>query len=482
MELNNSYAKQSLHGFLNQRYLAILVTLIVIFVTVVLFMRHSAMDDTTDYYMQYDAQVLSEHYAVSDQIMEFDVGIKEYYWGISQLPQAYKQLLGIIEKKLDGIKNEPVLANDLSPNKLLSNELLNKTTVYQLKQHAIYILPYFSEEKNETFFVIHIFNQQHEAIFYQSWLNSFILLVALCLAFVIFYSLHTNKSITRQMSGFHHYINTMSQLDYTQLKQHKLPKTIQFSELVNSATSLQTSLLAQYDLQQSQQALLTREKHFLTSLSHELRTPIAIISAALTLLNSSKNINAKDKSKLIKLNNAHLKMKQLTQTLLQLWRSEQHSNVVSANVNGQYAIANKVFLLDELIEQAVTSCQQQFSRKNIQFVIEMDEHIRLYGQYELADILMNNLLRNACQYTADGNIKLVLKNKALMIENRITDNAISEINDDTTKLNYGYGLGLFLAEKICQQCHWSLDISSTDHFFRVKVRLNDANEDENIDL
>lgn len=479
MELNNSHAKQSLHGFLNQRYLAILITLIVIFVTIVLFMRHSAMDDTTDYYMQYDAQVLSEHYDVSDKIMEFDVGIKEYYWGIGQLPQAYKQLLGITEKKLDSLKNESILINELLPNKLLPNELINKTTVYQLKQHVIYILPYFSEDKNETFFVIHIFNQQHEAIFYQSWLNSFILLVALCLVFVIFYSLHTNKSITRQMSDFHHYINTMSQLDYTQLKQHKLPETIQFAELVNSATSLQTSLVTQYELQHSQQALLTREKHFLTSLSHELRTPMAIISAALTLLNSSENINTKDKCKLTKLNNAHLKMKQLTQTLLQLWRSEQHSNVVSAKVNGQYQIANKVFLLDELIEQAVTSCQQQFSRKNIQFVIEMDEHIRFYGQYELADILIHNLLRNACQYTADGKIKLVLKNKSLLVENSIADNAISAINDDTTELNYGYGLGLFLAEKICQQCHWSLELSSTDYFFRVKVRLN---EDENINL
>lgn len=483
MQFNNSQAKQSLQRFLNQRYLAILVTLIVIFVTVVLFMRHSAMDDTTDYYMQYDAQVLSEHYAISDKIMEFDAGIKEYYWGTHQLPQAYKQLLGITEKMLDGRNNKPNLANDLLPNKLFPNELftelLNETRVYQSEQHVIYILPYFSEAKNEIFFVVHIFDQQHEAIFYQSWLNSFILLVALCLAFVIFYSLHTNKIITRQMSDFHQYISTMSQFDYAQLQQHTLPETIQFEELVNSATSLQASLLAQHELQHSEQALLTREKHFLSSLSHELRTPIAITSAALTLLNNSENINATDKGKLLKLNNAHLKMKQLTHTLLQLWRSEQNSSVVSDNVVQQYQIANKVFLLDELIEQAVISCQQQFSRKNIQFVIEMDEHIRLYGQYELADILMNNLLRNACQYTADGNIKLVLKNKSFVIENRIAENAIPAAGDETMQRSYGYGLGLFLAEKICQQCRWPLDVSSTDHVFRVKASLNDANEDEN---
>jgi signal transduction histidine kinase len=474
VEFNNSHARKSLHRFLNQRYLAILVTLTAILVSVVLFMRHSAMDDTTDYYMQYDAQVLSEHYAVSDKIMEFDAGIKEYYWGTNQLPQAYKQLLGIAENQLNEIKNEPVLANESLPN-----ELLNETNIYQLEQHVIYILPYFSEAKNEILFVVHIFDQQHEAMFYQAWLNSFILLVALCLAFVIFYSLHTNKSITRQMSDFHHYISTMSQFDYTQLQQHTLPVTIQFEELVNSATNLKASLLAQHEFQHSEQALLTREKHFLSSLSHELRTPIAITSAALTLLNNSENINATDKGKLLKLNNAHLKMKQLTQTLLQLWRSEQSSSVVSENIDGQYQIANKVFLLDELIEQAVTSCQQQFSRKNIQFVIEMDEHMRLYGQYELADILINNLLRNACQYTADGNIKLVLKNKALMVENRIAENAISAISDEATEISYGYGLGLFLAEKICQQCCWPLGVSSTDHVFRVEVSLNDANEDEN---
>jgi signal transduction histidine kinase len=129
--------------------------------------------------------------------------------------------------------------------------------------------------------------------------------------------------------------------------------------------------------------------------------------------------------------------------------------------------------LDELIEQAVTSCQQQFSRKNIQFVIEMDEHIHLYGQYELADILINNLLRNACQYAADGKIKLTLKNKCLLIENSITNNVMLLSNDETTEQSYGYGLGLFLAEKICQQCEWSLDITSAENLFSIKVNLSD---------
>jgi len=73
-------------------------------------------------------------------------------------------------------------------------------------------------------------------------------------------------------------------------------------------------------------------------------------------------------------------------------------------------------------------------------------------------------------------------NKLAWPPNLIADNAITAISDEATELNYGYGLGLFLAEKICQQCQWSLDISSTAQLFRVKVGLNDVNEDEKNDF
>lgn len=46
-----------------------------------------------------------------------------------------------------------------------------------------------------------------------------------------------------------------------------------------------------------------------------------------------------------------------------------------------------------------------------------------------------------------------------MVENSIAGHAISAVCDETAELSYGYGLGLFLAEKICQLCRWSLDIT-----------------------
>ena len=171
-----SQSKPSLHQFLNQRYLAILVLLIIVFSAVIVFMRYSAMDDTTDYYMYYDAQVLSEYYQVTDDIIEFDAGRKEYYWGVKRLPKRYQVLLEINDDQ--------------------SNLVLDEGHLYKLEDKIIYILPYYSIEKAEIFFVLHLFDLKGEAVFYQSWQNAFIFLVTLFLLLVIFYSLHTNRQIT----------------------------------------------------------------------------------------------------------------------------------------------------------------------------------------------------------------------------------------------------------------------------------------------
>lgn len=450
-----SQRKHSLHRFLNQRYLAILVLLIILFSTVILFMRYSAMDDTTDYYMHYDAQVLSEYYQVTDDIVEFDAGRKEYYWGIKRLPKRYRLLLEINEGQTSLISNE--------------------TQIFQMADKVVYILPHNSVEKAEIFFVLHLFDLKSEAMFYQSWQNAFIFLTTLLLLLVIMYSLHTNRQITQQMADFSLWIQSMSRLEYSELQRHKIPKTINFEELVHSANFLQSSLLTQYDLQHKEQALLTREKHFLSSLSHELRTPMAIMAAALTLLNKSDDIITKDRDKLTKLTKAHLKMKQLTNTLLQLWRGQQDS---TQNQVGN-ELQNKVFLLDELVENSVLACQEHFSKRRISFAVNMQGNTRLFSHLELADILISNLLRNACQYSVNGKVNVDINNHCLFIENDILD--VSDAGSVITYLDgaevaYGYGIGLFLAEKICLQQQWQLKITSKATLFKVQVTFKDSQE------
>ena len=355
-----------------------------------------------------------------------------------------------------------------------NNLALDESQIYQLEDKIIYILPYYSIEKAEIFFVLHLFDLKDEAMFYQSWQNAVILLVTLFLLVVIFYSLHTNRKITRQMADFSLWVQSMSHLEYKALQQQKMPESLSFAELVNSAKFLQSSLLTQYELQHKEQALLTREKHFLSSLSHELRTPMAIMAAALTLLNNSDAITATDKSKLVKLNKAHLTMKQLTNTLLQLWRGQQE---LTQQKQVSHALQNKVFLLDEIVENSVSACEEHFSKRKICFAVRMQGNTSLFGQLELADILITNLLKNACQYSVLGKVKVDISDHTLLIENDIL--AVGAAENNTLELEeagvtYGYGVGLFLAETICQQQQWQLNISSNAQRFTVEVVFHDA--------
>ena len=448
-----NFSKNSLHRYLNQRYLAILLLLITLFGALILFMRSSAMDDTTDYYMHYDAQVLSEYYKKGDDIAEFDEGYKEYYWGIKNLPERYRLLLKVNDEQ--------------------AKVTVNETQTFKLADKFVYILPYFSPEKAEILFVLHIFSLQSEAMFYQSWQSAFTLLMTLLLVFVILYSLYTNRHITRQMTGFSDWIQSMNHLSYDELQRQKPPEFLIFDELICSANYLQSSLLTQFDLKQKEQALLTREKHFLSSLSHELRTSMAITAAALTLLNKSEQLIAKDRATLAKLHRAHLTMKQLTNTILQLWRG-QHPSSQNIVVNERQ---NKIFLLDELVEKSMQACQQQFSRRNLSFEVNIQGNTKIFSQLELADILIQNLLRNACQYSANDKVKLEINNHCLLIENSIGENNDSEkttTNQEMSDVNYGYGVGLFMAETICQQQDWQLKITSKASVFTVQVNFSDT--------
>lgn len=202
---------------------------------------------------------------------------------------------------------------------------------------------------------------------------------------------------------------------------------------------------------------------------------MAIMTAALTLLNKSNELIAKDRDKLVKLNNAHLTMKQLTNALLQLWRGQQES----AQNNIQSELQNKVFLLDELVENSVSACQQHFFRRNIFFAINMQGNTKLYGQFELAEILINNLLRNACQYSVNGKVTVDLNKHCLIVENDILtiDNTEKVTQPaDKADITYGYGVGLFLVEKICQQQKWQLTVTSTAVLFTVQITFHNVQD------
>ncbi|MFO6005112.1 ATP-binding protein, partial [Pseudomonas aeruginosa] len=81
-----------------------------------------------------------------------------------------------------------------------------------------------------------------------------------------------------------------------------------------------------------------------------------------------------------------------------------------------------------------------------------------------ARIIIGNLLRNALQYSDEGVVEIVVRDRSLLISNPI---GAAQGTDES--MAFGYGLGLDLVQRLCQKSGWRLHYSSDEQRFRCEL-------------
>ena len=397
------------------------------------------MDDTTEYYMFYEGEILSEFYQPTEKIAEFDQGHKEYYWGNKILAKKYKELL----------KKSPLKNNELG--------------LYQLKNQTVYILPYWNKIKAKRFYVIHLFANNGQLFSGNKLKNIFTLLMVVFLVGVFMFMIKTNRQVSKQIKDFHQWLQAITDKQQVDNIDSTLPTNFNFIELTDTAKIVQTSLKEQLQLQHAERKRLKQQEYFLSSLSHELKTPLAIISAATSLMAKRNELNEKDQNALNKLIKATKKMQQLTQILLQLWRQQPSRQGVD-----KFSLAN-------IVEQAIMECQQHFSEQKIHFNVTLIASENCLGLKSLAMIVIDNLIRNACQYSNTAEVIIVIDRCKLFVSNQYNEQYINEplMLDAVVAQEqmYGFGLGLYLVDKICNQQSWLFNVNMTENEFNAQINF-----------
>ena len=105
-----------------------------------------------------------------------------------------------------------------------------------------------------------------------------------------------------------------------------------------------------------------------------------------------------------------------------------------------------------MMEILLEDNQYLLQGKIIELNFEIDELILKLAPTPCR-LILNNIIRNAFQYTAQGNINIYFESKVLIIENINTGNTEFESENS----DYGYGLGLQLVDKIIDKMHWSYE-------------------------
>ena len=422
-------AAQTLIHYLNRRYFAIAIAIFALFTFLIAYLSLGTMDETSEYYMFYEAEVFTEKYAPGSEIEEFDPGYKEYYWGTAELPARYRQLLGGELPKL------------------------NQLSYHTRGETGIYLLPYALEEAPGIFYVIHIFPDIGSFGSEHPVLSLVLPGSAAILLGLILYIYLVNRRISRAVNQLSRWVGGLGDSKLLHQLPPPIPQDLDFSELRETASILHTSLGHQHRLYHQQQQLLEREQEFLTALSHELRTPIAVIGAALDLLATRDDMPDTGIRALGKIQKANLNMKSLTQSLLQLWRKQPPSS------------PGREMSVAAAIKQARTECCRLHPDSPPDFRLTATGDPSLTTQPTLLRVLINNLLRNACQYGLHAPIEIALYDDRL----RITNAKNPDRDHLQGEREYGYGLGLYLVEQICLHNSWQCAIDNSPAQFSVEI-------------
>lgn len=190
-----------------------------------------------------------------------------------------------------------------------------------------------------------------------------------------------------------------------------------------------------------------REREFLRYASHELRTPLGIIQASLDTLELQAQGESAPINRALK---ASKNVRQLSSALL--WLARESGRTIKKSTTD----------IAELTTQIIDDHCYLLQDKRVDIHVNKTIDIILIEE-GLYSIVFSNLIRNAFQYCADGDIDIILSEKSLKISNPyyVAEETASEA------LVQSFGIGLQLVQRICQKLSWRFDFQ--ENFDSVSV-------------
>ena len=241
------------------------------------------------------------------------------------------------------------------------------------------------------------------------------------------------------------------------------------------------------------QNLLKSREQLISTVSHDLKTPLSTIVGYTELLGNSA-INTKQSYFVKNIKNSSEYISQLVQDLLDFSKIEA----------GKIAIEKVPFSLTETIYEVAHNIQSVYKQKNIELIISVDESFnrRMIGDPFRLKQILSNIIGNAFKFTEEGFIKIngyALSDEPFFVI-KIEDSGIgikeenqqlvfeefAQANESIEKKYGGTGLGLAICKKIIAILGGQLNLESTfgkGSTFEVKLPLQfDSSENSVVEI
>lgn len=219
-----------------------------------------------------------------------------------------------------------------------------------------------------------------------------------------------------------------------------------------------------------------KQKQFVADASHELKTPLSVILANTDILASHKDETVESQMKWVENTRAEaVRMAELVNQLLFLAKNDDGLKVQMQDVN-----------FSNCVEGIVLGYDAVFYEKQHKFSYEVTPDVWVVGNEGQLKQLVTILLDNANKYSkGEGNITLRLQNNGkhctLTVANdseQLSEEQLSHLFDrfytvdnSRNKNNGGNGLGLNIAQVICQTHNGSIRVSCENGRTAFEVTL-----------
>ena len=227
-----------------------------------------------------------------------------------------------------------------------------------------------------------------------------------------------------------------------------------------------------------------RKNDIIVYLAHDLKTPLTSIIAYLSLLNESPDMSEEQRAKYTGISLE--KAKRLGELINEFFEITRY-NLQNITLD------KKEFYLYVLLEQVMDSFAAVFKQKGLEWKIEVDDKILIYGDPDRLARGFENLLRNAVSYCysnslievygmIDGdNAEILVRNQGKTIPKHQLNNLFEKfyrLDEARSSETGGAGLGLAIAKEIIELHDGTIKANSQNEYTTFIIRLPRKKEEQ----
>jgi signal transduction histidine kinase len=204
--------------------------------------------------------------------------------------------------------------------------------------------------------------------------------------------------------------------------------------------------------------LVERDREFNADVSHELRSPLTVITGATELLLAQPDLDTKVRTRLLRIARAARQSADITTALLHLVRAEQGTNKDSGAQSVGDIVRDVVHLHEPLIGNKPLTLR----------VVEQDR-VSVIAPESVVAVTVGNLIGNAMRYTPEGEVVITIGSGRVRVEDTgpgIPEEELEQVFERHYRgqniTGKGAGLGLAIVKRLCELYGWSIHFSNRE--------------------